>query len=37
MSKSYDGGESFAHSDIYFDEALLDPVQEHGLLFESGQ
>lgn len=32
MSKSYDGGESFAHSDIYFDEALLDPVVAASLL-----
>ena len=32
MSKSYDGAESFAHSDIYFDETLLDPVVAASLL-----
>ena len=32
MSKSYDGGESFAHSDIYFDETLVDPVVAASLL-----
>ena len=32
MSKSYDGAESFAHSDIYFDETLTDPVVAASLL-----
>lgn len=32
MSTSYDGGESFAHSDIYFDETLIDPVVAASLL-----
>lgn len=32
MSKSYDGAESFAHSDIYFDETLIDPVVAASLL-----
>ena len=32
MAKSYDGAESFAHSDIYFDETLIDPVVAASLL-----
>lgn len=32
MSKSYDGAETFAHSDIYFDETLIDPVVAASLL-----
>ena len=34
MSKSYDGAESFAHSDIYFDETLVDPTIAASLLFD---
>lgn len=32
MSTSYDGAETFAHSDIYFDETLIDPVVAASLL-----
>jgi len=32
MSKSDDGAESFAHSDIYFDKTLVDPVVAASLL-----
>ena len=32
MSKSYDGAETFAHSDIYLDETLIDPVVAASLL-----
>ena len=32
MSKSYDGAETFAHSDIYFDGTLIDPVVAASLL-----
>lgn len=32
MSKSYDGAETFAHSNIYFDETLIDPVVAASLL-----
>ena len=32
MSKSYDGGESFPHSAVYFDETLIDPKVAAGLV-----
>ena len=32
MARSYDGAESFAHSDVYYDETLVDPICAAGLL-----
>ena len=32
MARSYDGAESFAHSDVYYDETLVDPTCAASLL-----